>query len=85
LSVIDDLRKLLQDFIAPELRSINERIDNVNDRIKSLDEKVDYRFKSLEDKIDFRFDAVMKELATDKRLDRLERIVQPQPTAGGQQ
>jgi hypothetical protein len=65
MSVIDDLRKVLQDFIAPELRTINARLDNINDR-----------FKSLEEKMDLRFDAVMKELATDKRIERLERLAQ---------
>jgi hypothetical protein len=62
MSTIDDIRKVLQDFLAPELRTINARLDNVSDRIKNLEEKMDLRF-----------DAIMREIALDRRISNLER------------
>lgn len=67
MSAIDDIRKLMQDFLAPELRAIRGEIGLVNERVKHLEEKMDLRF-----------DAVMKELATDKRIERLEQLVAKQ-------
>jgi hypothetical protein len=74
MSIIDDLRKVLQDFLAPEIRTINARLDGINSRLDAINEKMDYRFKAFEEKMDLRFDAVMKELATDRRIERLERL-----------
>lgn len=89
MSVIDDIRKLLQDFIAPELRAIRGEIALVSERVKSFEEKTDLRFKNIEEKMDYRFhtleekmdlgfDRIMKELATDKRIERLEQLVAKQ-------
>ena len=41
MSVIDDSRKVLQDFLAPELRAIAVRLDALEKRFDSLDKKVD--------------------------------------------
>ena len=41
MSVIEDSRKLVQDFLAPELRSIASRLTALEDRYNSLDRKVD--------------------------------------------
>jgi hypothetical protein len=46
MSVIEDTRKLLQDFLAPELRELTARIE-------ALEEHADTRFKG----VDARFDA----------------------------
>jgi hypothetical protein len=44
MSVIEDTRKLIQDFLAPELRSISARLD-------ALEQRVDDRFRDLDAKI----------------------------------
>ena len=41
MSVIEDTRKLLQDFLAPELRELSGWID-------ALEEKIEARFDSVE-------------------------------------
>jgi flagellar capping protein FliD len=69
LSAIDDIRKVLQDFLAPELRTINERINNTNDRIKSLEQKMDLRFDVIEEK----FKTLIAMLEVSARIDKLER------------
>jgi hypothetical protein len=83
VSTIDDLRKLFQDFLAPELRALSEQLKAQNEktdlRLKTLEEKMEYRFNSfetrllgIESKIDRGFMSVKEEFATAKRLDRVE-------------
>lgn len=62
MSVVEDSRKILQDFIAPELRAIAARLD-------ALEKRVEDRFLSLEKRMD-QFDHRMDRL--DARMDRLE-------------
>ncbi len=45
MSVIEDTRKLLQDFLAPELRELSARVD-------ALEERMDARFNTLEQRFD---------------------------------
>jgi chromosome segregation ATPase len=41
MSVIEDSRKVMQDFLAPELRAIAARLDAVEKRFDLIDKKVD--------------------------------------------
>jgi hypothetical protein len=41
MSVIEDSRKVMQDFLAPELRAISARLDALEQRYGSLDHKID--------------------------------------------
>ncbi|MGB6687857.1 MAG: hypothetical protein WBE76_08445 [Terracidiphilus sp.] len=45
MSVIEDTRKLLQDFLAPELRELSARVDalevRMNDRFDSIEKRMD--------------------------------------------
>ncbi len=50
MGAIEETRKLVQDFLTPELREIKVRIE-------ALDQKTDARFLSLEASITSRFDA----------------------------
>jgi len=68
MSVIEDTRKLLQDFLAPELRELSARVD-------ALEERMNARFDAAEKTMDARF----KELDTrfkgiDARVDSAERL-----------
>lgn len=66
MSVIEDSRKVLQDFIAPELRAIAARLD-------ALEKRLDDRFLSLEKRLD-QFDHRIDRL--DGRMDRLEQKIE---------
>jgi len=72
MSVIDDTRKLLQDFLAPELRELTARVDalenRMNDRFDSIEKRTDARFDTLEKRIDSRF------VALDDRTDAADRL-----------
>lgn len=45
---IEDVRKVLQDFLAPELRAITARLDAIEQRFTHLE----HRFDRLENKLD---------------------------------
>jgi len=62
MSVIEDTRKLLQDFPAPELRELTARID-------ALEERFEVRFKG----IDTRFDAAER-LASERHTQLMQAI-----------
>ena len=62
MGFIEEGRQLIQDFVTPEIRSLDARLTAVEKRIDSLDAKFDKRF----DSVDKRFETV------DKRFDTLE-------------
>jgi tetrahydromethanopterin S-methyltransferase subunit G len=77
MGFIEEGRQLIQDFVTPEIRSIDARLTAVEKRVESLDAKVDKRFDSvdkrfdsLETEVDKRFDSLETEV--DKRFDSLE-------------
>ncbi len=90
MSTVDDIRKLLQDMISPDLKALETRITaleremdlrfkEVDGRFKNLEEKMDLRFRHLEEKIDLKFDLVQANMATNQQsilqaLDMARRI-----------
>lgn len=89
MSVIEDVRQALQDFLAPELRAITARIDAlekvmiarfdlVDQKFASVDQKfasVDVKFDSKFDSVDVKFDSIHKEIqALGKSLDIERRL-----------
>jgi hypothetical protein len=55
MSVIDDTRKVMQDFLAPELRGISARLDALEQRFGVVDKRfdaVDHRFERVDQKLD---------------------------------
>ena len=73
MSVIEDTRKVMQDFLAPELRAISARLDALEQRFGVVDKRFDSVDKRI-DGVDKRFDRVDKRFdAVDGRFDEVER------------
>ncbi len=79
MSAIEDIRQVLQDFIAPELRAMNTRLDAIESRFDTRLGAVDQRIDSVITIMNTRFDSLSKEVAQikdmldiDRRLTRLE-------------
>jgi len=54
MGAIEDTRKILQDFMAPELRGIQARLDAIDQRFVTIDQRfviVEQRFAALEHKM----------------------------------
>lgn len=75
--MIEDTRKVLQDFIAPELRAIDARLTSLEKRFEEAQrqtekrfEAVDKRFERLEEHMNERFDNVLETVD-----DRFEKVL----------
>ena len=62
MSVYDDVKKALLDFLAPEVQEIKGELKAINIRLDAADKLAEARFAS-----------IMRELALDKRITNLER------------
>jgi Skp family chaperone for outer membrane proteins len=60
MGTVEDVRKVLQDFLAPELRAVAARFDAIDQRFDSLSKVMDARFEAISN----RFDAVDTKLAS---------------------
>jgi len=54
MSVIEDTRKLLQDFLAPELRELSARVGALEERMEARFNAVDKRIDRLEQRVEDR-------------------------------
>jgi hypothetical protein len=89
MSVIEDTRKLLQDFLAPELRAIAERLDalekGTHQRFETQEKNIGQRFDSLEKTIQTNHSATMLAIsnlaAYQEVLERVAKLEAQQPRA----
>jgi len=75
VGTIEETRKLIQDFLAPELREIKARLDALEgttktrfDAIQVQFDAVQVQFAALEDMMKSRFDAVDKVIAAQSAM-----------------
>jgi len=57
MSVVEDVRQVIQDFLAPELRAMTARLDSFEKIMDARFATVDAKFLALEQKLEFRFEA----------------------------
>jgi hypothetical protein len=77
-----DFRKVLQDFLAPELRAVTARFDAIDQRFEALTRVMDARFEAMNnrfDAVDVKFASLEKKIVrvrelldVDRRLAKLE-------------
>jgi hypothetical protein len=79
MSVVDDAPKLLQDLVAPELRALAVRMDNLDGRIDSVEKQIAElggelraRTDSLRAEMRTGVEYIVSQLRVDQRLGRLE-------------
>jgi predicted RNase H-like nuclease (RuvC/YqgF family) len=79
MSVVDDVPKLLQDLVAPELRALAVRMDNLDRRIDSVEKQIaelrgELRAQtdSLRAEMRTGVEYIVSQLRVDQRLGRLE-------------
>jgi len=80
MGTVEDLRKVLQDFLAPELRAVTARFDAIDQRLDALTrvmdalfEAVDTRLASLEKNGDIKFASLEKEIVRVRELLNVDR------------
>jgi hypothetical protein len=75
MSTVDDVRKEIQDFLAPELRTISARLDSIEKVMEVKFESMDVKFEAVEVKLDSlskQIQAVDNALDIERRLTKLE-------------
>jgi hypothetical protein len=84
MSVIEDVRKVVQDLVSPELKSLAVRLDRFASESKLRDENLaakidsgerltDAKLEALNAKMDFQYASIMNALNLDRRVEVLER------------
>ena len=73
MGVIEDVRKVIQDLVTPDLKALAARQDsseeNTTLRFAALSEKMDSRFSTLSEKTDAKFAALIEKM--DSRFNAL--------------
>jgi hypothetical protein len=75
MSTVEDFRKVLQDFLAPELRTINARLEALEKVMIAKFESVDTKFEAMDTKLDSlhkEIQGINDKLELDRRLTKLE-------------
>lgn len=89
MGVVEDVRKVIQDLVTPDLRALTARMDaleqvtevrfqQLSDRVKALADLVDVSYRALNAKMEANHATVMNALNIDKRLEALERAREEQ-------
>jgi hypothetical protein len=68
MGVVEDVRQVLQDFLAPELREIRGQLVAMNQRIDALEEISRVRHESIVQRLEL----IQQSFAFDKRISNLE-------------
>ena len=64
MSVIEDARKAFQDIVAPEIKSLNTRMDGLEKTVDARLETMSTRISSLEREMNLRLEAVEEKSAS---------------------
>jgi len=68
MGVIEDVRQVLQDFLAPELREIRAQFSAIDKRLDAMEEMNRVRFESMTQRLEI----IQQSFAFDKRISSLE-------------
>jgi hypothetical protein len=72
MGVVEDAGKITQDFLAPELGGLKERLLAVEQAVAKFEKNVDQRFTDLHNHLDKRFDGLERSLLIAERLSVVE-------------
>jgi hypothetical protein len=72
MGVVDDVRKLLQDLVTPEMRAITVKVDALDHEVKTFRSEVNAKFTDLRTEINRRFDFLETSFRLDERVSMLE-------------
>jgi len=68
MGVVEDVRQVLQDFVAPELREIRGQLTAVGQRLEAAEEVNRIRYDNLVQRLEL----IQQSFAFDKRISELE-------------
>jgi hypothetical protein len=69
---VEDLRKVLQDVIAPDIKALSARVDGLERRIDAFDKSVNLRFDTLAQTLAANHAALLIALDLERRMVKIE-------------
>ena len=70
MGAVDDVRKLLQDLVTPEMRALSEQVKNLDNRIDHLDKNLNHRIDGLDKNLNDKMEGLRVEMT--RRFDYME-------------
>jgi hypothetical protein len=77
MALIDEIRKLLEELVIPEIRAIGAKLDALREEMHRRSEEFDQRSKALREEMNRRFDSLEHSLRVEERVPTLESKVNP--------
>jgi len=72
MSVVEDLRKLLQDLVTPEMRALSAEVKGMKENTETLRRDVSDKIDTLRAEMNRRFDYIETSFRLDERVTTLE-------------
>jgi hypothetical protein len=72
MSNVEDIRKLLQDFLAPEIKEIKAELRSLRESLVSESRRLGESIDSVKEQLNQRFNSLETQLARSERVARLE-------------
>ena len=72
MGAVDDLRKLLQDLVTPEMRALAVKVEAVDEKLNIFRKDVNDKFDILRTEMNRRFDYLETSFRLDERVSTLE-------------
>ena len=83
MGAIEEVHTLLQDVVAPDLKSLTVRVENVEKQVAALEQRMDARFERMDarfDKLDRdsekRHNELVSYLSLEARMHKIERALE---------
>jgi hypothetical protein len=62
---VEDVRKVIQDFVAPDLKALSAKLEAGDAASKQRDESLSTKIDALSDRVDLKFEAVLAKMDLD--------------------
>ena len=76
MGAIEEVLTLLQDVVAPDLKGLTVRVENVEKQVAALEQRVDARFDKLERDSERRHNELVSYLSLEARMNKVERALE---------
>jgi hypothetical protein len=72
MGVVEDVRKLLQDLVTPEMRALAAEVKGLNDKVENLRVDMNDKMENLRVDMNRRFDYIESSFRLNERVSLLE-------------
>jgi DNA anti-recombination protein RmuC len=77
MALIDEIRKLLEELVIPEIRAIGAKLDAMREQMNRRSEEFDQRSNAWREEMNRRFDSLEHSLGIDEKAPAGENRVRP--------